>query len=61
MHLFRSCVWPIASMIAKRMTYSRAGDGKTPSRNILVVGGQRHVKRVVESWLGSVVVVESGE
>ena len=61
MHLFRSCVWSITSMIVKRMSYSGAGDGETPSQNILVVGGRRHVERRVESWLSSVVVVESGE
>ena len=48
-------------MIVKRVSYSGAGDGETPSRNILVAGGRRHVERVVESWLGSVVVVESSE
>ena len=50
-HLFRSCVWSIAPMIAKRASYSRAGDGEIPGRNILVVGGRRHVDRSVESWL----------
>ena len=48
-------------MVAKRTGYSGAGDGETPGRNILVVGGRRHVVRVVESWLSSLVVVESGE
>ena len=48
-------------MIAKRMNHSGAGDGETPSQMILVVGGRRHVERVVESWLSGLVVVESGE
>ena len=51
MHLFRSCVWPITPMIAKRTSNSGAGDGETPGRNGLVVGGRRHVEKVVESWL----------
>ena len=60
MHLFRSCVRSIASMIAKRTSNSGAGDGETPSQNILVVGGRRHVERCRElvEWL---VVVENSE
>ena len=38
-------------MIAERTSNSGAGDGEAPSQNILVVGGQRHVGRMVESWL----------
>ena len=60
MHLFRSCVWSITSMIAKSMSNSRAGDGETPGQNVLVVGRRRHVERSREfvEWL---VVVKSGE
>ena len=48
-------------MIAEWTNHSGADNGETPSRMILVVGGRRHVERIVESLLGSVVVVESGE
>ena len=48
-------------MIAEWTNHSGAGDGETPGQTILVVGGQRHVGRVVESWLSGLVVVESGE
>ena len=48
-------------MIVKWVNYSRAGDSEAPSWMILVVGGRRHVRRVVESWLSGLVVVESGE
>ena len=48
-------------MIAKRTSNSGTGDGETPSRNILVVGGRRHVERRVESWLSGLVIVESSE
>ena len=61
MHLFRSCVRSIASMIVKRASYSRAGDGEIPSRNILVVGGRRHVVRSGRELVEWLVVVESGE
>ena len=39
-------------MVAKRTSHSGAGDGKTPGRTILVVGG-RHVEKRTESWLSS--------
>ena len=61
MHLFWSCVWSIPSMIVEWMSYGRAGDCQSPGRNLLVVGGRRHVDRGVESWLRELVVVESGE
>ena len=48
-------------MIVKRTSHSGAGDGETPSQNVLVIGGGRHVERRVESLLSGVVVVESGE
>ena len=48
-------------MIVKWVDHSGAGDGETPSRTILVVGGRRHDERVVESWLSGLVVVESSE
>ena len=60
-HLLWSCVWSIAPMVVKRTSHSGAGGSQSPGRNILVVGQQRHGKRVVESWLSRMVVVESGE
>ena len=61
MHLLWSWVWPITPMIAEWTNHCGAGNGEPPSQTILVVGGRRHVVRVVENWLGSLVVVESGE
>ena len=61
MHLFWSWVWPITPMIVEWTKHSGVGNGEPPSRTILVVGGQRHVGRVVESLLSDLVVVVSGE
>ena len=48
-------------MVVKWTDHSGAGNGKTPSQTILVAGGRRHIRRVVESLLSGLVVVESGE
>ena len=61
MHLFRSCVQSIAPIIAERMSYSGAGDHETPGRNILVVGGRRHVEKSSGEFVEWLVVVVSSE
>ena len=60
-HLLWSCVQSVAPMVAKRTCHSGAGDSQTPGWNILVVGGWRHLVRVVEELVEWLVVVESGE
>ena len=47
MHLLWSWVWPITPMIAEWTNHSWAGNGQSPSQTILVVGGRRHIGRVV--------------